>query len=111
MRYKPALPLFPAFFALGAFLTGCSQETLNSAQHDVQRNAVVVTRKAHQAEQQARPQLDKLKLQSRVTTALAAASLPTTIHVRADTDGVYLRRSDCSRDAWAEQDCPQPNPG
>lgn len=72
-------------------LAGCSQQTLNSAQNDANHNAAVVNQKAQEAERQARPQLDKFGMQSRVTAALTAASLPTTIHVRADADGVYLR--------------------
>lgn len=70
---------------------GCSQQTLDSAKQDTQHNASVVNDQAQKAERQARPQIDKLKLQSRVSAALAAANLPTTIHVRADADGVYLR--------------------
>lgn len=91
MRHKPTLAVVTALLGLGAALAGCSQQTLDSAQQDAQRNAAVVNQQAQQAERQARPQIDKLKLQSRVTTALAAANLPTTIHVRADADGVYLR--------------------
>ena len=90
MRHTPILAAL-ALLSLGAILTGCSQQTLDSAQHDAQRDAAAVGQQAQQAERQARPQVDKLKLQSRVTAALAAANLPTTIHVRADTDGVYLR--------------------
>ncbi len=72
-------------------LAGCSQQTLNSAQNDANHDVAVVSQKANQAAQQAKPQLDKLDLQTRVTAALAAANLPTTIHVRADAEGVYLR--------------------
>jgi len=91
MRNKSALAVCSALIGFGLVLTGCSQQTLESARHDAQHDATVVDQQAKQAERQARPQLDKLKLQSRVTAALAAANLPTTIHVRADTDGVYLR--------------------
>jgi osmotically-inducible protein OsmY len=90
MRHKPTLAVFSAFFGLAA-AGGCSQQTLDSAKQDAQHNATVVNQQAQQAERQARPQIDKFKLQSRVTTALTAANLPTTIHVRADADGVYLR--------------------
>ena len=72
-------------------LAGCSQQTLNSAQNDANRDLAAAGQKANQAAQEARPQLDKLDLQTRVTAALAAAKLPTTIHVRADAEGVYLR--------------------
>lgn len=90
MRHKPTLAV-SALLGLGAALTGCSQQTLDSAKNDAQHNAAAVNQQAQQAERQARPQIDKLKLQSRVTAALAAANLPNTIHVRADADGVYLR--------------------
>ena len=90
MNSKSIAMMFSAFFALTA-LVGCSQQTISSAQHDAQHDAAVVNQQAQKAERQAQPQVDKLKLQSRVTTALAAANLPTTIHVRADTEGVYLR--------------------
>lgn len=72
-------------------LAGCSQQTLNSAQNDANHDLAVANQKAQQAARDAKPQLDKLNLQTRVTTALAAANLPTTIHVRADAEGVYLR--------------------
>ncbi len=86
------MPLLAVIAALlGAALAGCSQRTMESAQQDAQHDAAVVSRQAKQAAQQAKPAVDKLKLQSQVTTALAAANLPTTIHVRADSDGVYLR--------------------
>ncbi len=91
MRNKSTPTLLSALIGLGTVLTGCSQQTLDSAKGDAQRNATVVSRQAQQAERQARPKLDRLKLQSRVSAALAAANLPTTIHVRADADGVYLR--------------------
>ena len=80
-----------ALLGLTLALAGCSQQTLSSAQHDAQHNAAVVNQQAQQAERQARPQVDKLKLQSRVTAALAAANLSPAVHVRADAEGVYLR--------------------
>lgn len=88
---KSTLALFSALIGLGMAAGGCSQQTLDSAKQDTQRNAAIVNDQAQKAERQARPQIDKLKLQSRVSAALAAANLPTTIHVRADADGVYLR--------------------
>ncbi len=90
MRIKPSLVL-PAFFGLAAAFSGCSQQTLNSAQQDARHNAAVVSRQARQAEKQARPQMDRLKLQTRVTAALTAADLSPAVHVRADAEGVYLR--------------------
>lgn len=77
--------------SLAFCISGCSQQTLNSAQNDANRDIAVVNQKANQAAQQAKPQLDKLDMETRVTAALAAAKLPTTIHVRADAEGVYLR--------------------
>lgn len=90
MRNKPALAV-SALIGLGMAVGGCSQQTLDSAKSDAQHNASAVNDQAQKAERQARPQIDKLKLQSRVSAALAAANLPTTIHVRADADDVYLR--------------------
>ena len=90
MRTKPASAVL-AFFGLTAALSGCSQQTLNSAQHDAQHNAAVLNQQARLAERQARPQVDRLKLQTRVTAALTAASLSPAVHVRADAEGVYLR--------------------
>jgi len=90
MRNKSALAV-SALIGLGMVCGGCSQQTLDSAKSDAQHNASAVNDQAQKSERQARPQIDKLKLQSRVSAALAAADLPTTIHVRADADGVYLR--------------------
>lgn len=86
-----SLPAAVAFFGLTAALAGCSQQTLDSARHDAQHNAAAVNQQAQQAEKQARPQVDKLKLQTRVTAALSAANLSPAVHVRADAEGVYLR--------------------
>ena len=91
MRTRPASAVFLAFIGLAAALAGCSQQTLDSAQHDAQHNAAVVNQQTQAAERQARPQVDKLKLQTRVTAALTAANLSPAVHVRADADGVYLR--------------------
>jgi len=91
MKTKPASAVCLAFFGLAALLSGCSQQTLDSAQHDAQHNAAVLNQQAQEAERQARPQVDKLRLQSRVTAALTAANLSPAVHVRADADGVYLR--------------------
>lgn len=108
MRHTPTLALL-ALLGLGSALAGCSQQTLDSAKNDAQHNAAAVNQQARLAERQARPQIDKLKLQSRVTTALAAANLPTTIHVRADADAVYLRGTvnsadDKARAGWIARD-------
>lgn len=91
MKTKPASAVFLAVFGLMAALSGCSQQTLSSAQQDAQHNAAVVSQQAQQAEREARPQVDRLKLQTRVTAALTAANLSPTVHVRADAEGVYLR--------------------
>ena len=91
MRNKSTPTLLSALIGLGTVLTGCSQQTLDSARRDAQHDATAVDRQAQQAERQARPQLASSEMQVRVTAALAAANLPATIHVRADADGVYLR--------------------
>ena len=86
---------FPSFFlVLGAgFLSaGCSQSTINGAEHDTQHNAAVVQHAADQAVKDAKPQLDKLGLGARVTAAIQAnANLPKTIRVDAGDGGVKLR--------------------
>ncbi len=90
MRTQPTLALILAFFGFAA-ASGCSQQTLSSARHDAQHNAAVVNQQARLAERQTRPQVDKLKLQGRVTAALTAANLSPAVHDRADAEGVYLR--------------------
>lgn len=77
MRNKPALAGFLAFIGLAA-LSGCSQQTLQSAQHDTQRNLAA-----------AQPQLAKLELGTRVTAALQAANVHG-VRVDAGTNGVSL---------------------
>ena len=74
-----------------AALPGCSQQTLSSAQNDANHNAAVVSQKAQEAEKKARPEFAKADLQGRVQAALVVAHLPSTVHVRADAGGVYLR--------------------
>ena len=91
MRHQPMHTYLPVFLGLSAILTGCSQQTLSSAGSDARHDAAVVSRETQRAGKNARPQMDKLSLQTRVTAALTAANLPTTIHVRADAEGVYLR--------------------
>ena len=90
MKIKPASAFVLAFLSLAA-ASGCSQQTLSSAGQDAQHDAAVVNQQAQAAERQARPQVDRLKLQSRVTAALTAANLSPAVHVRADAEGVYLR--------------------
>jgi len=90
-------------------VSGCSQQTLNSARNDASHDVAVVNQKATQAARDAKPQMDKFDMQTRVNTALAAAKLPTTIHVRADAKGVYLRgtvnrREDKARAGQIAQD-------
>lgn len=59
-------------------LPGCSQQTIDSAKQDTQRNI-----------QNAKPQLAKLELGSRVTAALQSADVHG-VRVDADTNGVSL---------------------
>lgn len=85
------LSLFlPILAGLAVTFAGCSQQTLNSAQKDAQHDAAVVSHDTQRAAKNAKPQLDKLGLQTRVTTALVAANL-NAVHVRPDAGGVYLR--------------------
>ena len=78
-------------FSLGglALLAGCSQQTLNSAQHDAQRDAAVVSREAQRAANHAGPQINKARLGGRVTAALQAADVRG-VRVDAGPDGVTL---------------------
>ena len=70
-------------------LAGCSQQTINSANHDAQHDITAVGQAASQAARDARPQLQKADLGARVTTALASANLHG-IRVDAAPDGVTL---------------------
>ena len=76
-------------------LSGCSQQTLNSAQKDTEHNVAVVNKKADELAKQAKPQLDKLDLGARVTGAIAANEnlRGTAIRVDAGPHGVTLRGS------------------
>lgn len=91
-------------------LTGCSQETIDSAKKDVERNTATVRREAEKVEKVAKPVMEvaapimkpvveaagkevnkkteQLKMGARVTMALKAnLNLPQTIRVDADPDG------------------------
>ena len=76
MRQKTLYALFTLSSLLG--VAGCSQQTLNSARQDTQRNI-----------ETAKPQLAKLSLGGRVTAALAAADIHG-VRVDADTNSVSL---------------------
>ena len=76
MRQNIYISLAIATFTL--ILSGCSQQTLNSARQDTQRNI-----------ETAKPTLAKLTLGGRVTAALAAANIRG-VRVDADTNGVSL---------------------
>jgi len=76
MQHKILLALMS--FTLLPGLTGCSQQTLDSARQDTQRNI-----------ETAKPQLTKLSLGGRVTAALAAADIHG-VRVDADVSGVSL---------------------
>ncbi len=79
------------FLLIGSalILTGCSQQTINSATHDAQHDVAVVDKAAQKAAGDAKPQLKKLDLGARVQTALVAAHIHG-IRVDADTNGVSL---------------------
>lgn len=91
LQYAVLLPA--AALCLG--LTGCSQQTLSSAQHDTERNVSVVNKKADELAKQAKPQLDKFNLGGRVTAAIAANEnlRGTAIRVDAGPNGVRLHGS------------------
>ena len=72
-----------------ALLSGCSQQTISSANHDANHDIGVVSRAASQAARDARPQVQKAALGARVTAALEAANLHG-IRVDAAPDGVSL---------------------
>jgi osmotically-inducible protein OsmY len=80
---------FLALLAPAFVLTGCSQQTLDSARHDAQQDAAVVNRETQRAAKNAQPQLSKLHLGARVTSSLQAADIHG-IRVDADTNGVSL---------------------
>lgn len=82
-----------AALLVASLVCGCSQQTLESAKQDADKNVNVVQREAKRAERKARPQLEKLSLGARVTTAIAANENLRGTHIRADadTDGVKLR--------------------
>ena len=85
MKYLQAITLFGPFF----LLTGCSQQTLNSAGQDAQKDAAIVNRETQRAAKNAQPQLNKLRLGARVTAALQSADIHN-IRVDADENGVSL---------------------
>lgn len=81
MRYGILLILAAGLIAAA----GCSQQTINSANQDVNRDV-------QQVKTQAKPDLTKLDLGTRVTVAIEANSnLPHTIRVDASTTGVRLK--------------------
>lgn len=88
---KPLPAVCLVCFGLAAALAGCSQRTLSSARQDAQQDAAAVNQQARDAARQAKPQVRRLALQTRVTAALTAAKLSPAVHVRADAGGVYLR--------------------
>lgn len=89
MKFRAICPLLSLLVLAG----GCSQQTLESAKQDTDKNVKVVQREAKRAERKAKPQLDKFSLGARVTTAIAANENLRGTHIRADadTDGVKLR--------------------
>lgn len=87
---------FVAFTLLtvGILITGCSQQTIDSASKDLSHDAAIVKREADRAAKKAKPDLQKLNLGARVTAALHAnQNLPHTIRVDASETGVFLRGS------------------
>ena len=78
MKRTNAFPTVPALLGFALMLSGCSQQTLDSAKQDTQRNI-----------NNAKPQLAKLELGSRVTAALQSADVHG-VRVDAGTNGVSL---------------------
>ena len=78
MKPTCALTIISALLGLMLLLAGCSQQTLDSAKQDTQRNI-----------NNAKPQLAKLELGSRVTAALQSADVHG-VRVDAGTNGVSL---------------------
>jgi osmotically-inducible protein OsmY len=78
-----------AFCLLPILLSGCSQRTINSANSDAQHDVTAISHAADKAAQEAKPQIKKLELGTRVSTALTAADLHG-IHVEANPGGVSL---------------------
>ncbi len=78
MKHTSALTAISALLGLALALPGCSQQTLDSAKQDMQRNITA-----------AKPQLAKLELGSRVTAALQSADVHG-VRVDAGTNGVSL---------------------
>ncbi len=76
-----------------AFVSGCSQQTISSANSDANHDAAAVHQAVSNAAQQAKPKLDAAGLGLRVNTAIAAnQNLPhDTIRVDATASGVRLR--------------------
>jgi osmotically-inducible protein OsmY len=94
METRKANFLLKALVGLSVLVlvSGCSQETLESAGKDTARNAEAVAREAQRAEKKVRPTLKKADLGLRVTTAIKAnQKLPRSIRVDASETGVFLR--------------------
>lgn len=90
MTRKPFM--LSALALLGCLAAGCSQKTLDSAQQDAAHNAAAVNDQAQQVEKKVRPTVNNFGLQASVTAALQnTPKLPHSIHVRADSKGIYLR--------------------
>jgi osmotically-inducible protein OsmY len=73
-------------------LAGCSQQTVQSATHDMSKDIQAANQDVNNLGAKAQPTLNKLDIGARVTAALRAnANLPSTIRVDASGDGVRLR--------------------
>ncbi len=88
--------IYAASAAMLALLAaGCSQQTINSANKDVDRDIKVAEQQADKLAAQAKPGLQKLDTGARVTAALKANENLKGAHIRVDADqgGVKLRGS------------------
>ena len=68
-----------------ALMAGCSQQTLNSAQHDAQHDVAVVNQATQKAAKEAQPQIKIASLGARVTAALQAAGIQASAWTRGRT--------------------------
>ena len=84
-----------ALLALGLVGTGCSQQTIDSANHDAQHNINVADQTAKELADAAKPQLKKLDVAAPVTAAITTNPNLHGTEIRVDgrANGVRLKGS------------------
>lgn len=82
-----------ALLALGLLGTGCSQQTIDSANKDAQHNITVADQKAKELADAAKPQLKKLDMAAPVTAAITTNPNLHGTEIRVDgaANGVRLK--------------------